>query len=134
MVYIRSFHCFSIIALYNGQVGIHVADYGHNILLFLLCGVLGTLAVISLSTWIHLPQRLVAVFMDGALFFICMHTLIFEYLILCWNKITGDFSGNTLTEKIVLTILTFAVSYPIIIFLLRHAPFMLGKSKVNNKY
>lgn len=129
-----AFTVLSIIALYNGQVGIHMADYGHNILLFLLCGVLGTLAVISLSTWIHLPQRLVAVFMDGALFFICMHTLIFEYLILCWNKITGDFSGNTLTEKIVLTILTFAVSYPIIIFLLRHAPFMLGKSKVSNKY
>ncbi len=124
----------SILALYNGQVGIHATDYGRNILLFFVFGVVGTLAVISLSAWIHLPRRLVAVFMDGALFFICMHTLIFEYLILCWNKVSGDFSGNTLTEKIVFTILTFAVSFPIIIFLLRHAPFMLGKSKVCKKY
>ncbi len=123
----------SILALYNGQVGIHVADYGRNILLFFVFGIVGTLAVISLSTWIRLPRRLVAVFMDGALFFICMHTLIFEYLILCWNRISGDFSGNTLTEKIVFTILTFAVSYPIIVFLLRHASFMLGKAKVCKK-
>lgn len=124
----------SILALYNGQVGVHATDYGRNILLFLVFGIVGTIAVISLSVWIHLPRRLVAVFMDGALFFICMHTLIFEYLILCWNKVSGDFSGNTLTEKIVFTILTFAVSFPIIIFLLRYAPFMLGKSKVGKKY
>ena len=117
----------SILAIYNGLVGIHATQFGDNLLLYLMFGVLGSMAIISLSTCIRIPQPLLSVFMDGALFFICMHTLIFEYLILCWNKITDDFTGNTLVEKVVFTLLTFAVSYPVIIALLRYAPALLGK-------
>ena len=123
----------SILAIYNNQVGIHASQYGNNILLFLIFGIIGSIAVISLSTWIKIPRRFLDVFMDGALFFICMHTLIFEYLILIWNKSTGDFSGNTLAEKVVFTILTFAVSFPIILVLLKYTPFLLGKHRMKNK-
>ena len=66
--------------------------------------------------------------MQGALFYICMHTLMFEYMLLVWNKLTGDFSGNTLSEKIVVTLLTFIVSYPIIKLVLRYTPVLVGKS------
>ena len=65
--------------------------------------------------------------MQGALFYLCMHTLMFEYMLLIWNKATGDFSGNTLPEKIIVTILTFVVSYPIIRFMLKYTPIFLGK-------
>ncbi len=49
-------------------------------------------------------------------------------MLLIWNKATGDFSGNTLVEKIVVTILTFIVSYPIIRLMLRYTPILLGKT------
>lgn len=124
----------SVLAIFNGIVGIHMVGFGHNILLFIIFGVIGTIAIISVSTWIKIPKSILQVFMDGALFFICMHTIIFEYLILCWNKLTNDFTGNTLTEKVVFTILTFAVSYPIILVLLRYTPILLGKSGYRKKH
>lgn len=118
----------SILAILNGQVGIHEGSYGNNILLFILFGLSGTVALLSLSTIVRIPKTLTTVFMEGALFFICMHTLIFEYIILIYNKLSGDFSGNTLFEKIIFTILTFTVSYPVIKCLIKYAPFLLGKS------
>lgn len=117
----------SVPALYNGQVGIHVHDFGRNLFLFILFGLTGSLFIITLSRYVRLPQKAMTVLMDGALFIICFHTLIFEYLILIWNKVTGDFSGNTVAEKIAFTALTFAVSYPLILLMLRYAPFLLGK-------
>lgn len=121
----------SILAEYNGLVGIHASEYGNSIFLFILFGVSGSMSIILLSTWVKLPKRLISVFMDGALFFICMHTLVFEYIILCWNKLTGDFSGNTLAEKVVFTILTFAVSFPLIELMMKFMPELLGKTRSN---
>lgn len=118
----------SVPAVYNGQVGIHINSFGANLALFILFGLSGTVLLVSLSRFVRIPQALLAVFMDGALFFICMHTLIFEYSILVWNKLTGDFSGNTLLEKVAFTALTFIISYPIILLMLKKAPFLLGKS------
>lgn len=122
----------SIPAIYNGQVGIHANCYGVNIFLFVIYGLCGTVLLVSLSRYVKIPHSILTVFMDGALFFICMHTLIFEYSILIWNKITGDFSGNTLIEKIVFTTLTFIISYPIILLILNNAPILLGKTNKKN--
>lgn len=121
----------SILAIYNGLVGIHANSYGSNSLLFLIFGIAGSVLIISLSIYIRLPRAVLTVFTEGALFFICMHTLIFEYLILLWNKLTNDFSGNTIIEKIVVTVLTFIVCYPIIVLMLKHSPTLLGRSKKN---
>lgn len=123
----------SIPALYNGQIGMHIHDYGKNILLIIVFGLVGSLFIISLSRYISFQKKIMSVFMDGALFIICFHTIIFEYLILIWNKLTGDFSGNTIPEKIAVTVLTFTVSYPLILLMLRYAPFMLGKKSITNK-
>lgn len=119
----------SILALYNGQVGIHVHEFGRNVILFIVFGLAGSVLIVSMSRWVKVPDKILSVFMDGALFIICFHTLIFEYLILFWNKLTDDFSGNTVIEKIVVTAVTFIVSYPIILLMLRFTPFLLGKSK-----
>lgn len=123
----------SIPAIYNGQIGIHVHDFGYNILLFIIFGLSGSLLIISLSRLVKIPGKILSIFMDGALFIICFHTLIFEYLILVWNKMTNDFSGNTLTEKIVITLCTFIISYPLILLMLRYTPFLLGKPRRNHK-
>lgn len=117
----------SIPAIYNGQVEIHNHDFGQSVALFILFGLIGSLFIITLSQYVNFPKKIMTVFMDGALFIICFHTLIFEYLILIWNKLTIDFSGNTIIEKIVVTTLTFAVSYPLILLMLRYTPFLLGK-------
>lgn len=122
----------SIPAIYNGQVGIHAISYGMNIFLYFVFGLSGTVLLVSLSRHIKISRSIIIVFMDGALFFICMHTLIFEYSILIWNKLTGDFSGNTLIEKIVFTALTFIMSYPIILLMLNKTPFLLGKTNRKN--
>lgn len=124
----------SIPTLYNGQVNIYSSDFGQNIALFLIFGIIGSLFIVALSRHVRFPKKILSVFMDGALFIICFHTLIFEYLILIWNKLTNDFSGNTIPEKIVFTALTFIVSYPLILLMLRYTPFLLGKkSKPNLK-
>lgn len=117
----------SCLSVLNAQVGIHEHSYGNTMIAFLFFGLTGTAVVVRLSHYIRIPHKILDTFMQGSLFYICMHTLIFEYLLLIWNKITGDFSGNTLTEKIIVTILTFVVSYPVIRFILRNAPIFLGK-------
>lgn len=125
----------SVPAIYNGQVGIHAHDFGQNIVLFIIFGLTGSLLIITLSRYIKFPSRILSVFMDGALFIICFHTLIFEYFILAWNKLTNDFSGNTIIEKIVVTVLVFIVSYPTILLMLRYTPFLLGKkTKINKNF
>lgn len=123
----------SVPAVYNGQVGIHESSFGNNLFLFVFFGLGGTILLMSVSKYIKLPHNILTVYMEGALFFICMHTLIFEYTILVWNKFTGDFSGNTLIEKIVFTCLTFIISYPIIVLMLKKAPILLGKTNKRNE-
>lgn len=117
----------SCLAVFNGLVGIHAHLYGVNLLAFLFFGWVGTVVLVRWSQYIPIPHKIVDTFMQGALFYICMHTLMFEYMLLIWNKTTGDFSGNTLTEKIGVTLLTLAVSYPTIRFMLRYTPILLGK-------
>ncbi len=118
----------SFFSISNGQVGIHCGEYGNHLLLFFFFGIAGTAGILGLSRLIKLPTIILDTFMQGALFYICMHTLMFEYMLLVWNKLTGDFSGNTLSEKIVVTLLTFIVSYPIIKLVLRYTPVLVGKS------
>ncbi len=48
-------------------------------------------------------------------------------MLLMWNKLTGDFSGNTLIEKIIVTIFTFVISYFVIRYMLKYTPILLGK-------
>ncbi|MCR1996566.1 acyltransferase family protein [Bacteroides acidifaciens] len=117
----------SLLAILNGQVGIHEHSYGNNMIAFLFFGLMGTAVLVRLSQYIRIPHKILDTFMQGALFYLCMHTLMFEYMLLIWNKATGDFSGNTLLEKIIVTILTFVVSYPIIRFMLKFTPIFLGK-------
>lgn len=117
----------SCLAILNGQVGIHEHSYGNNMIAFLFFGLMGTAVLVRLSQYIRIPHKILDTFMQGALFYLCMHTLMFEYMLLIWNKATGDFSGNTLPEKIIVTILTFVVSYPIIRFMLKYTPIFLGK-------
>lgn len=117
----------SCLAVLNGQVGIYEHSYGYYMVAFLFFGLLGTALLLRLSQYIRIPHKILDTFIQGALFYICMHTLMFEYMLLVWNKVTGDFSGNTLVEKIIVTILTFVISYPIIRFMLRYTPVILGK-------
>ena len=84
-------------------------------------------SLVRLSQYIRIPYNILDTFMQGALFFICMHTLMFEYMLLMWNKLTGDFSGNTLIEKIIVTIFTFVISYFVIQYMLKYTPILLGK-------
>lgn len=121
----------SCLAMCNGLVGIHAHLYGDNLFAFFFFGWVGTIMLVRWSLYIPIPRRIVNVFMQGAMFYICMYTLMFEYMLLVWNKLTGDFSGNTLTEKIVVTLLTLVISYPIIRFMLRYTPILLGKQVKN---
>lgn len=119
----------SMVAVTNGQVGIYNCSYGNNFLAFLFFGLMGTFVLIRLSKYIHIPRGFLNTLMQGSLFYICMHTLMFEYMILIWRRLTGDFSDNTLFEKGVVTILTLLFSYPIIRLMLKYSPILLGKQR-----
>lgn len=117
----------SCLSVFNDQVGLHEHSYGNYMVAFLFYGLVGTAVLVRLSQYIRIPYNILDTFMQGALFFICMHTLMFEYMLLMWNKLTGDFSGNTLIEKIIVTIFTFVISYFVIRYMLKYTPILLGK-------
>ncbi len=119
----------SVLAVFNEQVGMHENSYGKNILLFFIFALTGSFSIVRLSQYIPMPKPWLEVFMGGAMMYLCLHTFLFEYIILAWNKLTNDFSGNTLTEKIVVTILTFVVIYPLSVFMLKYCPILLGRTK-----
>ena len=117
----------SCLSVFNDQVGLYEHSYGNYMVAFLFYGLVGTAVLVRLSQYIRIPYNILDTFMQGALFFICMHTLMFEYMLLMWNKLTGDFSGNTLIEKIIVTIFTFVISYFVIRYMLKYTPILLGK-------
>lgn len=117
----------SCLSIFNGLVGMYEHSFGISLFGFYFLGTLGTIAIVRLSLHLRIPSLILDTFMQGAVFYICMHTLMFNYMLLFGNKITGDFSGNTIIEKIIVTIFTFIVSYPIIRFMLRYTPILLGK-------
>ena len=81
----------SCLSVFNDQVGLHEHSYGNYMVAFLFYGLVGTAVLVRLSQYIRIPYNILDTFMQGALFFICMHTLMFEYMLLMWNKLTGDF-------------------------------------------
>ena len=121
----------TVFSVFNGKVNIWDGCYGNNFLLYILWGLLGTLLVIRIADIIKVHDSILSVFSDGALFVICMHMRISEYLLIAFSKIniitlTGDYN---VLQKVLVTFLTFTLSYPIIKFLLCFFPESLGKKR-----
>lgn len=118
-------------SVFNEKVNIWDGCYGNNFLMYILWGLLGTLLVIRVSSMMKVPDSILSVYSAGALFIICMHMRISQYLFVAFSKIniiTLSDDYNVL-QKVLVTCLTFALSYPIIKFLLRFFPESLGQKR-----
>lgn len=113
----------------NRDVDMYYHLYGNSIIAFLFFGLVGAGFLIRFSRYIHFPKEILDTFMQGALFYMCMHSFLFSYMLLIWRKLIVDdhSSQYAFTEKIVVTFLTFVVSYPIIKLMYRYTPILLGK-------
>lgn len=118
-------------SVFNEKVNIWDGCYGNNFLMYILGGLLGTLLVIKVSSMVKVPDSILSVYSAGALFIICMHMRISQYLFVAFSKINVITLSNNydVLQKVLLTCLTFVLSYPIIKFLLCFFPESLGKKR-----
>ena len=73
----------------NGTANMFRGEYGNRIDLFFINGIIGTIAICALSALISLPKQITALFTKGAIFFICVHVFIMDYVCLIYVRLSG---------------------------------------------
>lgn len=120
----------SCLAYYNQTVNIWNGSYGKNPVMFVLLGVDGTLLVLSICKYIHfIPDAILFTYRVGAIFILCMNMWILEYLMLAYRRFCVHDVPFDGLDRIGLTCVVFAISWPCIRFLYRHAPWTMGQIK-----
>lgn len=123
------FFLLSILSVNNGLVNIHRGAFGDNIFAFFFFALCGTFFVLFISKYIHFPEKKLNVFIYGSIFIICMNMWLIDYLSLPYFKLIGNFDPLVWHQKIIVTALVFIVSFPCIIVLGKHVPWVLGRAK-----
>lgn len=90
----------------NGTANMFRGEYGNRIDLFLINGVIGTIAICALSALISLPKTMTALFTKGAIFFICTHVFIMDYVSLIYVRLSGRPWEFDTTDKLIVTFCT----------------------------
>lgn len=94
----------------NGTANMFRGEYGNRIDLFFINGIIGTIAICALSAIVSLPKIMTALFTKGAIFFICAHVFIMNYVSLIYVRLSGRPWEFETTDKLIIascTILCF---------------------------
>lgn len=101
----------------NGTANMFRGEYGNRIDLFLINGIIGTIAICALSALISLPKIMTALFTKGAIFFICVHVFIMDYVSLLYVRLSGRPWEFDTTDKMIVTFCTIVCFIVIAAFL-----------------
>ena len=94
----------------NGTANMFRGEYGNRIDLFFINGIIGTIAICALSAIVSLPKIMTALFTKGAIFFICAHVFIMDYVSLIYVRLSGRTWDFDTADKLIVascTILCF---------------------------
>ncbi len=94
----------------NGTANMFRGEFGNRFDLFFINGIIGTTAICALSALISLPQIIATLFTKGAIFFICAHMFIMDYVSLIYVRLSGRTWDFDTADKLIVascTILCF---------------------------
>lgn len=96
----------------NGTANMFRGEYGDRLDLFLINGIIGTIAICTLSALFSFPKIITTLFTTGAIFFICTHMFIMEYVSLIYVRLSGRPWEFDTADKLIVacfTVLCFTV-------------------------
>lgn len=114
----------------NGYVDIDAGIYGKNLILFYLNGFLGSYFVLLLCGLLTTPIKLVQYIGANTIIVLGVHlaTLrVVKFLMLYGLGISVD--SMAIVKSIIISVVSFFLCYPFIVFVDKLAPWMVGKQK-----
>lgn len=88
----------------NGLANMFEGKYGSYFILFVLCGVIGSVMVFMICSFMNYSNRVTRMLIDGSTFFICMHILIMEYVELIYRRAFSISSELVFVDKMFVSI------------------------------
>lgn len=103
----------------NGISNMFKGEYGNNIILFFVNGLVGSLLLLLLCSKINFQSNFLKIIIGGSIFFIVFHTFIMEYVMLIYKKIMFLLTKVpilevNIIEKCIITIITTLIIYLIL--------------------
>lgn len=122
-----------IIGLFNGSVDINNNQYGNNIILYLICGVAGSLAIFSLSklVCVKIPyeSRLINVLSKGTLLMVGFSATLSSMYISIIDNAVSFISVDSNATGMIIGFLVLISFYPLTILVDRYFPAIIGFRK-----
>lgn len=119
-----------VVAEYNGNMSIGSITYGHSVLLCLMTGVLGSLAVINFSMLI--PQsRVISRVGGGSIVILGLQGPLIIICSLLLKRIGVINQSMTWYQGLVFSLMVVVICYPVIVILSNYFPQLMGRKKKN---
>lgn len=119
-----------VIGLLNGSVDINNDQYGNNIILYLICGIAGSLAVFSLSKLVCVKMtyesRLINVLSKGTLLMVGFSASLSSMYISIINNTVSFISVDSNATGMITGLLVLISFYPLTILVDRYFPAIIG--------
>lgn len=103
----------------NGISNMFKGEFGNNIILFFVNGLVGSLLLLLLCAKVNFQSNFLKIIIGGSIFFIVFHTFIMEYVMLIYKKIMFLLTKVpilevNIIEKCIITIITTLIIYLIL--------------------
>lgn len=108
------FVIYSFLVFINGRVGIYSCNFGKSVVLYYVTSIIGSLSLFYLMTIIKHSNSLIIKVSSGTIVILCIHQIMIKILVHIYNN------------PYFITIAIIVLCYPIIIFLDKFAPWLVG--------
>jgi acyltransferase len=113
------------LSIYNGSANINTSYFGHNLLLFYITGLCGSLMIFSLSFILAVvPSKIVVFVSNNTLILLCIHGLII-IILRSIGLITN--TQMNLLQATTTTLFILVLSVPAIYIITNYLPFLIGE-------
>lgn len=115
------FVVYLFLVLINGRVGIYSCSFGKSVILYYITSVVGSLALFNLMAIRKTSNFLIKKISSGTIVILCIHQVMIKIFVHIWNN------------PYFITVAIITICYPIICFLNKYAPWIVGRTKIYKK-
>jgi fucose 4-O-acetylase-like acetyltransferase len=115
-----------IMCNYNGKIDINEFNYGKNIFIFYISGIMGTIVIIFISTFYKNQNKAATIFSNGTIIIMAFHGYFYSPIIRFMGK-----RGETLNiiTAMIISVVTLVVMLIPIVIIMKYFPIIMGKRK-----
>lgn len=109
----------------NGVANMFDGKYGNYFILFMFGAFMGSIMVLCICSFIDYSNKITRLFIDGSTFFICLHMMIMEYVMLIYRRLTMLSSELLIVDKLIISIVVVMVCAAVIMLMKKYSPRLL---------